>query len=265
MTQLQRQGRKPDGPGWFGVTVWNLHARGLTFRELRPHRQRLVDELRAGVTVFLLAEAMGSAVDQLLDQLGLQHRLARPTIAPTVPAAVAQTRVAWDPKRWRYLKHRTVQLNQTPWFARGGDGAIYSWMITVTLVDVETGERVTFGSYHTAPRVQVPPKLRPWRRFAALREAAKSWRAVARSAARVVLGGDSNVDVDVATGGPWRFLRRAMTGLRIVATQRGTLDGSRRAIDQLRVKGVDVAPSSAVIETDASDHHIVRRWLRARR
>lgn len=251
---------KSPGRDWIGLVTWNMHTRGV--RNLARHRATIAAEVQLGVTVFLLQEVFGR-VDDMLHGLGLMTYKARGE--HTSPAGMPQTLVAWLPTRHQRTWSRTVPLNRTKWGPKGGAPDVVAYLALTALRDMVTGDEVVFGSLHTAPRVQVPKGIRPWRRFRSLVEAAIVWRRIARAHRFVILGGDDNVDEDVARGGPWGFLRARATGLRIIVPKRGTLDDSPRRIDGFRVKGGWQNTEAEAEPVPESDHHLVRVWLRRRR
>lgn len=251
---------KPTGRDWVGLVTWNMHTRGT--HNLTPHRDRIDLQLRLGVTVLLLQEAFGQ-VPNMLHGLGLLTYKAKGPHES--PAGMPQTLVAWDPSRHHRVWSRTLPLNRTAWGTKGGRPDVVTFLALVALRDLVTGDEVVFGSYHTAPRVQVPEGIRPWRRFRSLVESARVWRRVARAHSFVIMAGDDNVDEDVERGGPWGFLRRRATGLRIIAPKAGTLDGSPRRIDGFRVKGRWQNTEAEAVPVPESDHHVVRVWVRRRR
>lgn len=158
--------------------------------------------------------------------------------------------IAWRPEVWTPIVFDGVQLARTGYFTTQGHPMRVEAALGI-LCD-RAGRTLTAMSYHTPSHVQVANP--PARRLEATREAAATWRRLARAAETrgVLFGGDDNVDESRA-GAFGAFLGDKATDLRQVQSPDPDSRGGRRILD-FRVRGLKPLDGDTI--PGAGDHRV---------
>jgi hypothetical protein len=158
--------------------------------------------------------------------------------------------VAWLP-HWHDVFRANRVLNPNNPFFRPGrpDKPIYVHMANTRLCNKD-GISLDLGSYHTPSSVQ--KKNPPPNRMAALRESMDTLEELAKESLcdASCYGGDDNVDERKAYG-PWDFMLKRATGLKLVRAPKNTLRD--RKVDDFRVRRLKPIGNGVVL--DGPGHH----------
>lgn len=225
---------------FFVAATWNVHhsSTGASLIQDIKRFQAM------GVDVYLIQElkkAKGGVKAFKALGLGIVH------IEP-------EFAVAWDKARFDYVRHREIVLSDEDYWKSENKALI------VVLRDRANGRLVKCMSYHTPAHVQVPKHVTFPKVSRVLREAAATWRRVARRANTACLfAGDDNVDElrGWSPAGGWDFMLNGP--LEQVRAPKPT-HGKRR-IDDFRVRGLKPVGRGSVHET-GSDHRAHVRTFR---
>lgn len=211
--------------------TWNVHH-GSTFEDLAPDVERF---FKLGTQVFLLQEMKrhkgAVRAFRQVPQLGIRW------VAP-------EFAIAWDKRRFRYVRHRRVEMSQKEYWSK-------SRSIIVVLWDKQEKRQVKCMSYHPPAHVQRKnhwkwPNVRP-----ALRDTDRTWDRIARnSRIPCLFGGDDNVDEFRGITKPFKFMLHGMLQVRANKPTHG-----KRRIDDFRVKGLKPIWRSRRVFNTKSDHH----------
>lgn len=216
----------------FRACTWNVHHSNGD-KEIAPHAKKFADK---GVDIFLLQEVKPSkgALDPFT-RLGYRSRYASPEFA-----------IAWNPKRFKYLRHRKVLMSPIKYWT-------LNYALTVVLKDLETGKTVRCLTYHPPAHVQAPGHTTFEKVTAVLHDVVRKWNRFARSRKvdAHLYGGDDNVDENTGWSpkGGWDHMLNGP--LEQIQAPRGT--HGKRQIDDFRIRGLKCVDKVGVYETP-SDH-----------
>jgi hypothetical protein len=224
----------------FTAATWNVNHASTGSSLVQPIKRFK----GLGVDVYLLQEvkkAKGAVRAFKVAGLGIVH--AEPEFA-----------VAWNQERFEYVRHREVILSDENYWKTENRALI------VVLRDRLTGRLVKCMSYHTPAHVQAPRHVTFPKVSKVVREAAATWRRIARHSRPVCLfGGDDNIDElrGWSPVGGWDFMLNGP--LEQVRAPAGT-HGPRK-IDDFRVRDLKPVGRGSVHET-GSDHRAHVRQFR---
>lgn len=207
----------------FKAVTWNVYY-GSTVKVLEPVLKRL---LKAGVSMFLMQEAGGDDITNMLERNGLKTYV------------FGQYRLAWDPKVWEAERTWYHELSDVVTHTTKGDAQVPLGAAIGRFKQVATGAKLKALSYHLPPHTQNPEwnKKTP-NRWTALHEGVLelvnvAWRSRTK---HMLFGGDDNVDeAEGNKNGRWDFMLNTAP-LNLVRAPKPT-HGNRR-IDDFRVTGL---------------------------
>lgn len=224
----------------FRVATWNMGGgegpTGPTFGQVKS---LLTDIREAKVSVLLGQEVQKDENIEFLKTLGYSvHQFGPECI------------VAWL-DYWVAAREFGEVLNpNNPFHRKNNPTDVFCKMPRVILCN-KFGQTIDVGSYHTPSSVQ--EKDKPVQRIAALREAMETMSEIAETSLcnGVLLGGDDNVDEEGNAYGPWDFMRKPATGLKLVTAPSNTL--GKRKVDDFRIKGLKTVGDGRVFH--GPTHH----------
>ena len=231
-----------DGTRTFSSVVWNVYS-GTPVRELEPVLRRLI---REGVSMFLMNEAGGADITELLWKKGLET------------VVYKQWRIAFDPETWELLSHRAKKTSNAVVYSKR-NGPVENFFVIARFRHKPTGKKMKAISYHTPSHVQRPE----WNREAPNRwqvlndaMALLKFMASRRMSRYVLAGGDDNVDERHGSARRWRFMLR--NGLRQIQAPRPTK--GQRKIDDFRIKGLEPVGNGYVGDGGGDHKFFVMRF-----
>ena len=226
----------------FKAVTWNVYA-PTPATVLAPI---LRQQLKKGVSIFLMQEAGSADITKMLRDAGLKTY------------SHSQWRIAWDPKVWTAVNRKALRLSQTSYYSKTVKHDVYSEAVEVILCDA-LGRSLDVISYHTPAHIQVSEATRPANRYQAAVESFRTLAALAKaSQCRAVLfGGDDNVDENHGVGSGtslWSAWLRPATGLIQVQAPAGT--HGKRKIDDFRILPKTLVVGSGWVDFGGGDHRI---------
>lgn len=222
----------------FKAVTWNVYM-GTQVKVLRPIAKKLVTD---NVSLFLMQEAGGSDITEMLKDLGLETFV------------YEQWRLAWNPKIWDASNVHPRRLSDVVVDAK--DPNAMGWCAIGKFTHKPSKLDLKALSYHTPSHVQRPE----WNenapnRWRSLQEQMEAMVRLARGS-RIkyhLYGGDDNVDEDDGKAPRWNFMLRT-DPLRQIQAPKPTHAGGRQ-IDDFRVAGLKtVGPGS--VRVGGGDHKL---------
>ena len=216
------------GPRNLKAVVWNVYH-GTPAATLAP---AMVEQIKRGVRLFLMAEAGGHDLSELCRSLGLLSVAHGGQRIAWVPADALNADLVHRPgfPGLQLLWSEPLRLSDTGWHHVGdspGSPLSYSDAVGALFSDCY-GRTLHAVSYHLPPHVQHPaaPPAR-------VKAAEESWArlsqlSISTRATGVLFGGDDNYD-ETRPGGPGPF--RYGRGLTQIRAPRPTHAGGRRIDD----------------------------------